>query len=73
MKIERTLERILIVVLTIGFITLLGDALNFWGPSIKLNNTYNHKVFEPDTLSKEAQEDSKIAPLPEYGALELTE
>lgn len=69
----RTLERCLIVVLAIGFITLLGNELNFWGPSIRLANTGNHKTFKPDTLSKEAQEDSKIAPLPEYGALELTE
>ena len=48
--------------------------------SIGLGNTmypYNsvkeHKTFAPDTVPNEAQQDKAIAPLPPYGALELTE
>ena len=37
------------------------------------NNVEEHKIFVPDTVPSEAQQDKAIAPLPQYGALELTE
>ena len=37
------------------------------------NKVEEHKIFVPDTVPSEAQQDKAIAPLPPYGALELTE
>ena len=37
------------------------------------NKVKEHKIFVPDTVPSEAQQDKAIAPLPPYGALELTE
>lgn len=37
------------------------------------NSVKEHKIFVPDTVPSEAQQDKAIAPLPPYGALELTE
>jgi len=37
------------------------------------NKIEEHKIFVPDTVPSEAQQDKAIAPLPPYGALELTE
>lgn len=52
-----------IILLSIGF-----------GKTVYPNNSVKeHKVFVPDTLPSEAKQDKAIAPLPPYGALELTE
>ena len=68
MNIEHFLERFLIVVLTIGFLTLLAHEMGWWGYEPEW---YRHYPM-PDTIPAKAQHDSPL-PVESYEALKLTE
>ena len=66
-----TIKKLFCCIMVIVATVLLSIGL---GKTMYHNNSVKeHKIFVPDTLPSEAKQDKAIAPLPSYGALELTE